>query len=71
MRFIILLPNLKQQYSEKEVNALLIVWTLWGDPATLRRELYDHHLLDRTADGKLYRLEEDPPTVETLLKKYG
>ncbi|MBI3732512.1 MAG: metalloregulator ArsR/SmtB family transcription factor [Chloroflexi bacterium] len=43
-----------RNYSEKEVNALLGKWHLWNDPAFLRRELYDAHLLDRTPNGARY-----------------
>lgn len=37
-------------YSEPEINALLDEWTLFHDPATLKRELYNKRLVDRTAD---------------------
>jgi len=40
------------QYSEAEVNALIA--RAHPDFATLRRELYDHYLLDR-ADGTYWR----------------
>lgn len=31
-----------KRYTEREVNDLLNQWHLFGDPATLRRELYDY-----------------------------
>ena len=41
-------------YSEAEINTLLDEWTVFHDPATLRRELFNHFLLNRTADGRQY-----------------
>ncbi len=58
-------------YTEKEVNALLNEWHTFGDPATLRRELYNHRFLNRDSYGKEYRLEEVQPTLEELERKYG
>ncbi len=43
-----------RRYSEQEVNVLLNQRHTWRDPATLRRQLYDHYLLDRTSDGAQY-----------------
>jgi hypothetical protein len=40
-----------RQYTEAELNELLNAWTLFHDPATLRRELYNKRLLERTPDG--------------------
>lgn len=53
-----------QQYTEKEVNALLGQWHTFGDPATLRRELYDNYFLGRAPDGSAYWREEGPPAGE-------
>ena len=39
-----------RQYAEAELNALLDAWTCFHDPATLRRELYNRRLLNRTAE---------------------
>jgi predicted transcriptional regulator len=44
----------RRQYTEKEVNTLLLQWHLWNDPAFLRRELVDAHRLDRTRNGARY-----------------
>ncbi len=46
-------------YTEREVNALLNQWHTFGDPVTLRRELYDDRLIDRTRDGARYWLVVD------------
>ena len=53
-------------YSEREINDILLVWHTFADPATLRRELYDYHFLDRSRDGKVYRLAAKQPAPEEL-----
>lgn len=45
-------------YTEAEVNDLLDQWHTFHDPATLRRELYQNHYLDRTPDGGAYWVEK-------------
>lgn len=55
-----------RDYSEREVNDLLLSWHTFADPATLRRELYDYGFLDRSRDGKVYRLARKQPTPEGL-----
>lgn len=57
-------PN--QDYTEREINDLLLDWHTFADPATLRRELYDYRFLDRSRDGKVYRLAAVQPTPEGL-----
>lgn len=47
-----------QVYTEREVNDLLCQWHTFGDPATLRRELYDARFLDRDAYGRSYQLAQ-------------
>ena len=41
-------------YTEKEVNALLNGHHTFGDPAMLRRELFERGLIDRKRDGSAY-----------------
>ncbi|KAF3885254.1 MULTISPECIES: DUF2087 domain-containing protein [Nostocales] len=41
-------------YSEKQVNQLLNQHHTFGDPALLRRELFERGLLDRKRDGSAY-----------------
>ena len=53
-------------FSEREINDVLLDWHTFADPATLRRELYDYRFLDRSRDGKAYRLVEKQPTLEDL-----
>jgi len=53
-------------FTEREINDILLDWHTFADPATLRRELYDYRFLDRSRDGKVYRLAEKLPTPEEL-----
>lgn len=53
-------------YTEREVNEVLLAWHTFRDPATLRRELYDFHFLNRTPDGRTYELADPQPTLEEL-----
>lgn len=57
-------------YTEKEVNELLNRWHTFGDPATLRRELYNLRFLDREPSGAAYWLEPVQPVLEELEKQY-
>ena len=59
-----------REYSEPEINDLLDEWTLFHDPATLRRELYNKRLLDRTPDCRRYWKAEDIPALEAFIQKY-
>lgn len=55
-----------REYTEQEINNVLLDWHAFADPATLRRELYDYHFLDRSRDGKVYRLAQIQPTAADL-----
>jgi len=55
-----------KDYKEREINDILLDWHTFADPATLRRELYDYGFLDRSRDGKVYRLAEKQPTTADL-----
>lgn len=59
-----------KQYTESEINDVLNQWTTFGDPATLRREMYNRHLLNRTSDGKYYWKEEEIPSLEEFIARY-
>ena len=48
-----------REYSEQEVNFLLMEWHTFGDWAMLRRLLFDWRHLDRERDGSRYRLRAD------------
>jgi hypothetical protein len=54
-----------REYAEAEVNTILNQWHTYGDPATLRRDLYDAQLFDRAPDGTRYwRIDAEPVQVE-------
>ena len=57
-------------YTEGEVNDLLDDWTTFHDPATLRRELFNHHLLNRTDNCARYWLEADIPELPEFIAAY-
>ncbi len=57
-------------YSENEFNALLSELHSFGDPALLRRELFDHYIIKRSVEGKEYMLASNRPSLEELLLKY-
>ena len=48
-----------REYTESEINDVIDEWTAYHDPATLRRELYNCGLLNRTADGRKYWLADE------------
>lgn len=57
----------ERQYTEAEINDLLDEWTLFHDPAALRRELYNKRLVDRTADGGRYWKEKSIPPLASFM----
>ena len=59
-----------QRYTESEINDVLNKWTMFDDPATLRREMYNKRLLNRTNDCKYYWKEEELPSLEEFIAKY-
>ena len=60
----------RRTFTEAEINDAIDDQTTFRDHATLRRELYNHHLLDRTNDGKTYWQEETELTLPEFLAKY-
>ena len=54
-------------YTEKELGEELSRWHTFGDPATLRREMFDYGFLGRDPAGRGYWLEEKQPLVEEIL----
>lgn len=60
----------RRTFTETEINDAIDDQTTFRDHATLRRELYNHHLLDRTNDGKTYWKEEMELTLPEFLAKY-
>lgn len=55
-----------RDYTEKEVNEIINSATVFRDPATIRRELYDLYFLNREKDGTHYRKEEPQPDPTAL-----
>lgn len=51
-------------YTEAEVNRILKGWHLYGDHATLRRELINHQLMTRRSDCSEYRKRALEPDDE-------
>lgn len=56
----------ERDFTEAQINDILLDHHTFADPATLRRELYEYHFLDRSRDGKVYRLARSQPTVDEL-----
>ena len=59
-----------RQYTEPEINDLLDAWTLFHDPATLRRELYTKRLLDRSADCRSYQRAGTLPPLADFISSH-
>lgn len=57
-------------YTEPEINDLLDGWAVFRDPATLRRELFNTHLLDRAPDGSRYRRADAIPPLGEFLNAH-
>ena len=51
-----------RDYSEQEVNFMLLEWHSFGDWALLRRLLFNWKHMDRESDGSRYRLRETSPS---------
>jgi len=56
----------RQPLTEHQLNQLLQANHQFGDPALLRRELYDHGLASRTPDCREYRRKERRPPQEAV-----
>ena len=59
-----------KKYTEAELNDRLNQWALFGDPATLRREMYNRHLLERTKDGGYYWRTGELPPLDEFIARY-
>lgn len=58
----------EREYTESEINDIIDEWTCFHDPATVRRELYNKRLLDRTTDCSRYWKEKEIPTIERFVE---
>ena len=56
----------KRRYSEREVNEVLKAWHLFGDHCTLRRELVEMKMLERSDGGAEYRKLPRRPDAESM-----
>jgi hypothetical protein len=69
IKSIVMLLDSARTYTEPEINALLQDWNhdvapaIESDHVTLRRLLVDYGHLERTADGRAYRLGFPPRPV--------
>lgn len=63
--------ELGKEYSEKQVNEILMQWHTFGDHVMLRRELFTHGILGRTVDCKRYWAELKQPSFDDLMKLYS
>ena len=54
----------KRRYTEKEVKSVWNAWHLFGDHATLRRELINMDLLERKPDCSAYWKNAQKPSDE-------
>ena len=59
-----------REYTESEINDVIDDWTAYHDPATLRRELYNCGLLNRTADGRKYWLSDEIPSYVDFMARH-
>jgi hypothetical protein len=69
MKSIVMRLDSRRTYTEREINAQLGAWkrevapAIETDHVTLRRLLVDHGQLERTADGRAYRVGFPPGPV--------
>lgn len=56
-------------WSERELNGVLNSLHTYGDPATIRRVLFDIGVLDRDAYGTHYTVRADRPGLEEFLRR--
>ena len=59
-----------RQFTEFVINCLPDDLTLFHDPATVRRELFNKRLLNRTDDGSTYRRTDELPPYEEFMKQF-
>ena len=60
-----------RQYTEAELNELLNAWTLFHDPATLRRELYNKRLIGGLSRFRILQSLSRAMFEELLSRQYG
>ncbi|MDD4290784.1 MAG: DUF2087 domain-containing protein [Clostridia bacterium] len=55
-----------RKYKEIEINMILKKWNTFGDHATLRRDMIDAKIMQRTDDCREYWLANPQPTPADL-----
>ena len=56
----------RESMTERQISANLTRWHLFGDPAILRRTLWELKLISRSPDCQDYRRIDQPPTPEAV-----
>lgn len=56
-----------RDYTQDELGDVLDAWTVFHDPAALRRYLVDLGLVTRARDGSVYRRADVLPALEEFL----
>lgn len=59
-----------EEFTEREFNDLLNSLHTFGDPASLRREMYDYFLINRAPDGSRYTVNKERLSIDELVEKY-
>lgn len=59
-----------KQWNEEQISILLNELTTFHDSATLRRELFNKRLLNRTDDGKCYWREKELPDEAAFIASH-
>ena len=57
------------EWTERELNALLNTMHTFGDPAMIRRELFELGWLDRDLYGKRYTVRPDRPGFDEFVTR--
>ncbi|MEG1777228.1 MAG: DUF2087 domain-containing protein [Clostridia bacterium] len=56
----------EKTYTEPELNDAINAWTIFRDPATLRRDMVDLGLVTRENNGRAYALIPGEPNLERI-----
>lgn len=64
LKYLIKKFDFNKTYIEKEINEIIKNNISFDDYATIRRELYDYHLLDRDINGTNYKVNISKLTQE-------
>ena len=56
--------DIDKEYSEKEINDVILNWILFDDYCLVRREMVDQNLLKRSNDCKYYYVNKDYQKID-------